>query len=165
MRDVDIYRFTVAGRWMISKGEVRDKYVLDKEFEQAHAVRKTDFFVPNKPSILLDSPDEIADLIPPEPPFHQGSRAIAVEDNSILPLTPSVEPPPIEMVERIADLAVATVEMKAPFDAESKDGKNNDKLLWYRILAMSFMLLTFGGLGLAAASWFFNSGPGTAIAS
>ena len=31
--------------------------------------------------------------------------------------------------------------------------KNNDKLLWYRILAMSFMLLTFGGLGLAVPQW------------
>jgi hypothetical protein len=148
----------------MSKGSVQDKYVLDPAFRQAHAVRKTDFFVPNRPRILTSSPQELADLIPPEPQFETNARAIAVEDNSILPLTPSIEPAPIEMVERIADLAVATVEMKAPFDAESKDGKNNDKLLWYRILAGSFMLLTFGGLGIAAAVWAFNSGPLAGVA-
>ena len=165
MAEVKIYRFNVAGKWSTSTGILKDKYVVDHRSKQAHAVRRSDFFVPNKPAVDVDTPTYLSTLEPPEPPYDQHQRAIVVEDHSILPLTPSKESPPLELVERIADLAIATTEQKAPLEAEAKDGKNSGAMLWYRILAGSFMLLTFGGLGIAAAVWFFNSGPGATIAS
>ena len=159
MSEVIIYRFDVAGRWTKTAGVLNDKYVVDNKREQAHVVRRSDFFVPNKPAIIAESIEEATNRIPPEPPPNQHQRAIVVEDHGVLPLIASAAPPPIELIERNMHLSVATAETEAPLIAEHKDSKGDGQLLWYRMLAGAFMLVVFSGLGIAAAVWMFTAGP------
>jgi hypothetical protein len=131
---------------------------VDKARRQAHALDRSNVFIANKKMVTVWSLSDLDELAPPSPDWTESAHAIAVEDNSVIPLLPFKEPVPIELVERTVDLHMAIEENKAPLDAERDDGKLDGLVRTYRIVALAFLFLVFGGLVLAGVVFLMKSG-------
>lgn len=149
------YAFDVGGEWSQTTVKRRDKVFLDEKHRQAHAVDRSSVFIPNDP-VVVQSIEDLIGMAPPDPPTDVYRHAIAVEDNSVLPIFPSETPPPIELVERTVDLHMAVEENKAPLDAESNDGNADRVLMLTRVIAIGILIIAFGGLSLAGVVFVIN---------
>lgn len=155
---VAVYRFDVSGSWAKTKAYRRDKAVVDKGRRQAHAVDRSNVFVPSRHPAVFKSVEDLAAKEPPQPGWNEYGHAIAVEDNAVLPLFPSATPAPFEMIQRTVDLLMAVEEDKAPLDAERDDARVDKALMTMRIMAIAFLFVVLGGIGIAGLAYMSQQG-------